>query len=360
MLLWLWHYLSSFYHGFLVFTYFSLRMLLAAATSLVIVLVSGRPLIHWLQRQQVGQIIRQEGPKAHYDKKGTPTMGGVMIIFAIVISTLLWTNLANPAVWQCLLALIGFGMIGWWDDYLKLMLKHSRGLASRWKFFWQSLLGVILALWIYHDLAIANLTPLPVPFAANIFIHLGLGLVIFSYLMIVGFSNAVNLTDGLDGLAIMPSVLVALGLMIFAYLSGNQIWANYLLIPYIAHAADIAIVCAALTGAGLGFLWFNAFPAEVFMGDVGALAIGGLLGVIATLIRQEMLLLIMGGLFVWETLSVILQVGSYKLRKKRIFKMAPIHHHYELKGWVEPKIIVRFWIITLILVIISLSSLKLR
>lgn len=356
---WLFHYLAKYYPHFIVFNYLSLRYILAALTSLMLVLLLGSPLIRWLQRQQIGQVIRRDGPSAHFEKKGTPTMGGVLVLFAISVSALCWGNLTAPYLWVCLITLIGYGIIGYLDDYLKVVRKHSEGLKPRWKFFWQSVLGISLAAWMSFLITPAQ-HGMVIPFFANTFLDLGWGFLIFSYLMITGFSNAVNLTDGLDGLAIVPCVLVGLALLIFAYVTSNVISASYLLLPYIPEATQIGIVGAALGGAGLGFLWFNAYPAQVFMGDVGSLSLGALLAVMAILLRQEIIFIVMGAIFVIETLSVILQVGSYKLRKKRIFKMAPIHHHFELKGWPEPKVVIRFWIITLILVLFGLATLKLR
>jgi phospho-N-acetylmuramoyl-pentapeptide-transferase len=287
-------------------------------------------------------------------------MGGALILGAIVASTLLWADLANRFVWVVLLVTAAFGLIGFWDDYLKLVVGNSRGLIARYKYFWQSVAGLGAALALYFTAQAPADTTLYLPFFKNVVIPLGVLFIPLTYLVIVGSSNAVNLTDGLDGLAIMPSVLVAGALGVFAYASGNAVFSNYLGIPYIAGSGEVLVICAAIFGAGLGFLWFNTYPAQVFMGDIGALALGAALGVIAVVVRQEIVLFIMGGVFVMETVSVILQVASFKLRGKRIFRMAPIHHHFELKGWAEPKVIVRFWIITVILVLVGLATLKLR
>jgi len=287
-------------------------------------------------------------------------MGGALILVAITVATLLWADLANRFVWIVLVVSVAFGLIGFWDDYLKLVVGDSRGLIARYKYFWQSVAGLGAALALYATAKTPVETMLIVPFFKDVMLPLGPLFVVVAYFVIVGSSNAVNLTDGLDGLAIMPAVMVAGALGVFAYASGNVVFANYLGIPYIAGTGEVLVICAAIFGAGLGFLWFNTYPAQVFMGDIGALALGAALGVIAVIVRQEIVLFIMGGVFVMETVSVILQVGSFKLRGKRIFRMAPIHHHFELKGWAEPKVIVRFWIITVILVLIGLATLKLR
>lgn len=356
------HYLTDLYHGFAVLHYLSTRCILAALTALLLALFLGGPMILALQKKLIGQVIREVGPQSHFSKKGTPTMGGILILLSITISVLLWGDLSNPYLWVTLVLMFGYGGIGWLDDHYKKVLKDSRGLASRWKYFWQSLLGLVVALILYHLLKANGELSLIIPFTENLRVPLGaLSFVLLAYLVLVGSSNAVNLTDGLDGLAIMPVVMVAGALAIFAYLSGNADLSYYLLLPYVPGAGELAVFCAAMVGAGLGFLWYNAYPALVFMGDVGALALGGVLGVIAIIVRQELILALMGGLFVAEALSVMLQVGSYKLRnKKRIFKMAPIHHHFELSGWPEPRVTVRFWIITFILVLIGLISIKLR
>jgi phospho-N-acetylmuramoyl-pentapeptide-transferase len=352
--------LSDYYSGFHVFQYLTLRAILAALTALAISLLVGPRMIRWLAEYQVGQRVRSDGPQTHLSKAGTPTMGGALILAAIVAATLLWADLANRFVWVVLLVTIAFGLIGFWDDYLKLVVGNSRGLIARYKYFWQSFAGLGAALVLYVTAQSPADTTLYVPFFKHFVVPLGVLFIPLTYFVIVGSSNAVNLTDGLDGLAIMPSVLVAGALGVFAYASGNVVFSNYLGIPYIAGAGEVLVICTAIFGAGLGFLWFNTYPALVFMGDIGALALGAALGVIAVVVRQEIVLFIMGGVFVMETVSVILQVGSFKLRGKRIFKMAPIHHHFELKGWAEPKVIVRFWIITVILVLLGLATLKLR
>ncbi|AUG99432.1 phospho-N-acetylmuramoyl-pentapeptide-transferase [Pectobacteriaceae bacterium CE70] len=360
MLVWLAEHLVKFYSGFNVFSYLTFRAIVSLLTALIISLWMGPHLIAWLQRLQIGQVVRNEGPESHFSKRGTPTMGGVMILASIIISVLMWVNLSNPYVWCVLLVLVGYGIVGFVDDYRKVVRKDSKGLIARWKYFWQSLLALAVAFSMY---AIGKGTPatqLVVPFFKDIMPQLGLMYIVLAYFVIVGTSNAVNLTDGLDGLAIMPTVFVAGGFALVAWATGNMNFASYLHIPYIRHASELVVVCTAIVGAGLGFLWFNTYPAQVFMGDVGSLALGGALGTIAVLLRQEFLLLIMGGVFVVETLSVILQVGSFKLRGQRIFRMAPIHHHYELKGWPEPRVIVRFWIISLMLVLIGLATLKVR
>lgn len=356
MLLWLSEYLQQFFHALGVFQYITLRAVMAALTSMVISLVMGPSIIAWLSKAQIGQVVRDDGPQSHLSKSGTPTMGGVLILASITITTLLWSDLSNIYVWAVLLTTLAFGCIGWIDDYLKLVLKHSRGLASRWKYFWQSVFGIIAALFLYAHSSGALL----VPFFKNVIIPLGPLYILLAYFVIVGTSNAVNLTDGLDGLAILPTVLIAGALGIFAYITGHIKFAEYLVMPYLPGVGEVAVFCAAMVGSGLGFLWYNTYPAKIFMGDVGALALGAALGIIAVLVRQELVLGIMGGVFVIETLSVMLQVGSYKLRGKRIFKMAPIHHHYELAGWPEPRIIVRFWILTVILVLFGLATIKLR
>ena len=352
--------LSDYYSGFHVFQYLTLRAILAALTALAISLLVGPRMIRWLAEYQVGQRVRSDGPQTHLSKAGTPTMGGALILAAIVVATLLWADLANRFVWVVLLVTIAFGLIGFWDDYLKLVVGDSRGLIARYKYLWQSIAGLGAAIVLYVTAQSPADTTLYVPFFKHFVVPLGVLFIPLTYFVIVGSSNAVNLTDGLDGLAIMPSVLVAGALGVFAYASGNVVFSNYLGIPYLAGAGEVLVICTAIFGAGLGFLWFNTYPAQVFMGDIGALALGAALGVIAVVVRQEIVLFIMGGVFVMETVSVILQVASFKLRGKRIFRMAPIHHHFELKGWAEPKVIVRFWIITVILVLLGLATLKLR
>ena len=352
--------LAQYQSGFRVFSYLTLRAILAALTALTISLLVGPTMIRQLADRQVGQRVRADGPQSHLTKAGTPTMGGLLILVAIVAAALLWADLANRFIWIVLGVTVAFGLIGFWDDYLKLVIGDSRGLSARYKYFWQSVAGLGTAIAIYITARSVAETTLYVPFFKHVLIPLGVLFVPLTYLVIVGASNAVNLTDGLDGLAIMPSVLVAGALGVFAYASGNVVFSTYLGIPYIAGAGEVLVICAAIFGAGLGFLWFNTYPAQVFMGDIGALALGAALGVIAVIVRQEIVLFIMGGVFVMETVSVILQVASFKLRGKRIFKMAPIHHHFELKGWAEPKVIVRFWIITVVLVLLGLATLKLR
>lgn len=354
-------YLRQHVSGFNVFTYLTFRSVLGILTALIFCFSFGPLLIERLYRFKFGQPVRDDGPKTHLKKTGTPTMGGLLILGAISVSTLLWADLSNRFVWFALLVTLAFGAVGFADDYIKIKYKDPKGLPARKKYFWLSLAGFGVATLIYWTAKTPTETTLILPFVKNVSISLGLFFIPWAYLVIVGSSNAVNLTDGLDGLAIMPTVLVASALAIFAYASGNAKFATYLGIPFISGAGELAIFCTAIAGAGLGFLWFNAYPAQVFMGDVGALALGAALGVVAVLVRQEIVLAIMGGIFVAETVSVALQVGYFKYSGgKRIFRMAPLHHHYELKGWPEPKIIVRFWIITLILVLIGLASLKVR
>ncbi len=352
--------LSDYVSAFRLFQYITLRTIASALTALVISLALGPWLIRHLTAQKAGQVIRGDGPQSHLSKAGTPTMGGTLILLSVAIATLLWMDPANRLVWIVLGVMLSFGAVGFYDDYKKLVLKDSRGLPARWKYFWQSLFGLAAALILFATATVPAETALFVPLFKTVALPLGGFFVAIAYFMIVGFSNAVNLTDGLDGLAIMPSVLVAVALGIFAYLSGNAVFSGYLDIPSIPGAGELAIFCGALAGAGLGFLWFNTYPAQVFMGDVGALAIGAALGCIAVIVRQEIVLLVMGGVFVMETASVMLQVASFKLTGKRIFRMAPIHHHFELKGWPEPRVIVRFWIISVMLMLIGLATLKVR
>ncbi|TXH04438.1 MAG: phospho-N-acetylmuramoyl-pentapeptide-transferase [Nevskiaceae bacterium] len=361
MLLYLAELLKEHVSGFNVFTYLTMRAVLGILTALIFSFAFGPVMIERLYRFKFGQPVRSDGPQTHLKKTGTPTMGGVLILVAITISTLLWANLSNRFVWFALLVTLAFGAVGFADDYIKIKHKDPKGLPARKKYFWLSLAGFGVSLMIYLTAKSEAETTLIFPFVKEFSIHLGLFFVLWSYLVIVGSSNAVNLTDGLDGLAIMPCVLVASALAVFAYATGNVKMATYLGIPFINGVGELAIFCTAIAGAGLGFLWFNAYPAQVFMGDVGALALGAALGVVAVLVRQELVLAVMGGVFVAETVSVALQVGYFKYSGgKRIFRMAPLHHHYELKGWPEPKIIVRFWIITLILVLVGLSTLKIR
>ncbi|MEN8823326.1 MAG: phospho-N-acetylmuramoyl-pentapeptide-transferase [Glaciecola sp.] len=346
--------------GFSVLNYLTLRAILATLTSLLMAILIGPTMIKWLQQLQIGQTVRDDGPQTHLQKMGTPTMGGVLILAAIITSVILWADLSNKYVWVTLTILIGYGVVGFVDDYRKVVRKDSKGLIARWKYFWQTVIALAVAIFLYSTTTQAEETQLVVPFFKDVVPQLGLMYIAFVYFTVVGSSNAVNLTDGLDGLAIVPTILVAGALAIFAYVTGNINFAIYLHIPFIPQTSELVIICGAIIGAGLGFLWFNTYPAEVFMGDVGSLALGGVLGIIAVLVRQEIVLVIMGGIFVIETLSVIIQVGSFKLRGKRVFRMAPIHHHFELKGWPEPKVIVRFWIISLILVLVGLATLKLR
>lgn len=361
MLLYITEFLSRYYHHvFHVFQYITLRCILAALTALIISLLVGPTVIRKLSGHQIGQVIREEGPKSHYEKAGTPTMGGVLILIAITFSIFLWADLSNRYIWVLLVATIGFGLIGFIDDYRKLILKHSRGLPGKEKYMWQSIIGFCLAVFLYLTAQNPAETQLFIPFFKTFVLSLGIFYIFFAYFVIVGASNAVNLTDGLDGLAIFPIAMVAGALGIIAYITGNINFAKYLYIPYIPGVGEVAVFCSAIVGASLGFLWYNAYPALIFMGDVGALGLGAALGTIAVIIRQECVLLIMGGVFALETISVILQVASFKLRGKRIFKMAPIHHHFELKGWPESRVIVRFWIVTFVLVLFGLATLKLR
>ena len=348
--------------GFNVFGYITLRTVLAALTALAISLIAGPAVIRWLAAKKIGQAVRDDGPKSHLTKAGTPTMGGALILIAIGITILLWGDLGNDYVWVTLLVTLGFGAVGWVDDWRKVVHRDPKGLASRWKYLWTSAIALAAALYLGVTADTPAETELIVPFFKAVAYPLGIfGFIALTYFVINGTSHAVNLTDGLDGLAIMPTVMVAAALAIFAYVAGHVGFSKYLGVPYVAGAGELAVFCGAICGAGLGFLWFNAYPAEVFMGDVGALALGAALGTIAVIVRQEIVLFIMGGLFVAETLSVMVQVLYFKATGgKRIFRMAPLHHHYELKGWPEPKIIVRFWIITLILVLIGLASLKVR
>lgn len=360
MFLTLAEYLQQYESGFSVFQYITLRAILGTITALVLSLVIGPPMIRKLSSYKIGQQIRDDGPQSHLSKAGTPTMGGALILVSIAISTLLWADLSSEKTWVVLGVTLSFGLIGGVDDYKKLAYGNSKGLSAKAKYFWQTVFGLAAACFMFSSAKTPVETTLIFPFLKDVMLPMGFGFIVLTYLVIVGSSNAVNLTDGLDGLAIMPTVMVAGALAVFAYLSGHSAFANYLGIPYIAGVGELSIFCGALVGAGLGFLWFNTYPAMVFMGDVGALALGAALGVVAVYVRQELVLVIMGGVFVMETVSVILQVGSYKLTGKRIFRMAPIHHHFELKGWPEPRVIVRFWIITVVLVLVGLASLKLR
>ncbi len=360
MLYWLADYCSQYISSLAVFSYLTLRAILGIMTSLAISLLLGPMMIRKLNEMQIGQAVRDDGPQTHLVKAGTPTMGGALILLSIFTSTLLWADLSNRYIWVVLVVTFLFGAVGWVDDYRKVVQKNSQGLSARWKYFWQSVIGLGAAVFLFTSAISPAETQLIVPFFKSIAWNMGVFYIVFTYLVIVGSSNAVNLTDGLDGLAIMPTVLVGGALGVIAYLAGNIEFAAYLHIPYIRGAGELVIFCTALGGAGLGFLWFNTYPAQIFMGDVGSLALGAALGVVAVIIRHEIVLFIMGGIFVLETVSVILQVGSFKLRGKRIFRMAPIHHHFELKGWPEPRVIVRFWIITVMLVLFGLATLKLR
>ncbi len=360
MLVWLTEYLTQYYSAFNVFSYLTLRAILSVLTALFISLFWGPKLIRKLQKMQIGQTVRDDGPQSHLSKSGTPTMGGLLILAGIVISALLWADLSNKYVWVTLFVVISYGVIGFVDDYRKVIRKDPKGLIAKWKYFWQSVVALIVAFGLFYTRQHEAETMLLVPFFKDVMPQMGMLFILMTYFVIVGTSNAVNLTDGLDGLAIVPTIMVAGALALFAYVSSHVNFSDYLNIPYLPLASELVIVCTAIVGAGLGFLWFNTYPAQVFMGDVGSLALGAALGVIAVLVRQELVLFIMGGVFVIETVSVILQVGSYKLRGTRVFRMAPIHHHYELKGWPEPRVIVRFWIISLILVLIGLATLKIR
>ena len=360
MLFWVFQQLSEVDSFFNVFGYITLRTILAALTALLLSLLLGPWFIRRLVRQQMGQPIRKLGPESHFVKAGTPTMGGALILFAIVLSTLLWADLGNRYVWVVILVTLVFGLIGWIDDYRKLVLQDSAGLPARWKYLGQSVVGLVVAGFLYVTADVPAATELIVPFFKGVAIPLGVFYIATTYFMVVGFSNAVNLTDGLDGLAIMPSVFVAAALGIFAYVAGHSVFSGYLGLPFLPGAGELAIFCGGLAGAGLGFLWFNTYPAQIFMGDVGALAVGAALGLIAVIVRQELVFIVMAGVFVMETVSVILQVASFKLTGKRIFRMAPVHHHFELKGWPEPRVIVRFWIISVILVLAGLATLKIR
>ncbi|MBP9218788.1 MAG: phospho-N-acetylmuramoyl-pentapeptide-transferase [Sterolibacterium sp.] len=371
-------------HAFNVVGYITLRAVLASMTALLISFVFGPPVIRWLTAKKIGQSVRDDGPQTHLVKAGTPTMGGALILLAMAVSTLLWSDLSNRFVWIVLLVTLGFGAVGWVDDWRKVVHRNPKGLSARAKFFWQSVIAAVAAVflafavaapdnsrlvdlfmaWVQggFDMALPEKAALIVPFFKSVSYPLGVfGFMILSYLVIVGSSNAVNLTDGLDGLAIMPTVMVGAGLGIFAYVAGHAVISKYLFLPYIPGAGELCVFCGALAGAGLGFLWFNAYPAEVFMGDVGALALGAALGTVAIIVRQEIVLFIMGGVFVAETVSVMLQVGYFKWSGgKRIFRMAPLHHHFELGGWKETQVVVRFWIITIMLVLFGLSTLKIR
>ena len=362
MLLELTRWLEQLQSLFGLFGYLTFRGILSALTALALSLWWGPAMIRKLAQYKGGQPIRSDGPQSHFSKAGTPTMGGALILMTVLASVLLWGDLRNRYVWLVLLVMLAFGAIGWWDDWIKIVRRDPNGMKSRTKYALQSLFGIAAGLFLYFtaDPTVPAATTFFVPLLKHVAIPLGGLFVVVAYFWIVGFSNAVNLTDGLDGLAIMPTVLVACALGVFAYASGNAVFSNYLQIPQIPGAGELVIICAAIAGAGLGFLWFNTYPAMVFMGDIGALALGAVLGAIAVIVRQELVLVVMGGVFVIETLSVMIQVASFKLTGKRVFRMAPIHHHFELKGWPEPRVIVRFWIISVVLVLVGLATLKVR
>ncbi len=367
MLLALAQWLAEDVRTFSVFNYITLRAMMAAMTSLIISFMVGPWMIRKLASMKIGQSVRSDGPQTHLIKAGTPTMGGALILTSVAISTLLWGDLHNSYVWVVLLTTMGVGAIGWVDDYRKVVHRNPDGLSAKAKMFWQSLIALAVGFFLWHHASLPAHTELIVPFFKHLVFPLGaVGFIVLVYLVIVGTSNAVNLTDGLDGLAIMPTVMVASALAIFAYVAGHAEFSKYLGEPSIPGAGELAVFCAAIAGSGLAFLWFNAYPAEVFMGDVGALALGAALGTVAVIIRQELVLFIMGGVFVVEAVSVMVQVSWFKYTKKkfgtgkRILLMAPLHHHFEQKGWKETQVVVRFWIITMLLVLIGLATLKLR
>ncbi len=384
MLLWLANLFASEFRGLTAINYITLRGVLACATAMAFALAMGPRMIRWLLTMKIGQAVRSDGPQSHLAKQGTPTMGGAMVLTSIAISTLLWADLSNRFVWVVMFVMVGFGAIGWVDDYRKVVHKNPKGMSAKEKLFWQAFIGLVASvylafavsapstskifdlifLWVQSGFTneLPSKADLIVPFFKNIAYPLGVfGFITLTWFVIVGTSNAVNLTDGLDGLAIMPVVMVGSALAVFAYVVGRVDYSRYLLFPYIPGAAELMVFCGAMAGAGLGFLWFNAYPARVFMGDVGALSLGASLGTIAVIVRQEIVLVVMGGVFVAETVSVMLQVGYFKYSKgKRVFRMAPLHHHYELSGWHENHVVIRFWIITMFLVLAGLSTLKLR
>ncbi len=360
MLLWLLHACQTHISMFRVFQYLTFRAIISALSAFTIALWVSPVAIRWLQALRLGQVIRDDGPATHLKKAGTPTMGGIIILGAVFVSVILWGDLSNRYVWVTLCVMLGFGGIGWVDDYRKVVRGNTEGLPARWKYCWQSVFGLAVACFLFFTAQSPSETQLVVPFLKSVLPQLGWFYIVLTYFVVVGSSNAVNLTDGLDGLALMPVVLIAIALGVLSYIAGNAIFAGYLSVPYVAGSGELIVFCSALFGAGLGFLWFNTYPAEVFMGDVGSLGLGATLGIIAVIVRQELVYCVMAGIFVLETLSVVIQVVSYKVRGKRVFRMAPIHHHFELKGWAEPKVIVRFWIITVILVLIGLATLKLR
>lgn len=355
------------YRPFNVFQYITLRAVLAAMTALLISFIIGPAVIRKLTQYKIGQAVRDDGPQTHLVKAGTPTMGGALVLLAVTITTLLWGDLENRYVWAVLLTTLGFGVIGWVDDWRKVVHRNPQGMRAKEKYFWQSLVAIIAVCYLAYSAKLPQQTELILPFFKTVAIPLGtVGFVILGYFVVVGTSNAVNLTDGLDGLAIMPTVMVASALAVFAYVSGNAVFAKYLAFPFISGSGELAVFCAAIAGSGLAFLWFNAHPAQVFMGDVGALALGAALGMVALVVRQEIVLFIMGGLFVAEAISVMAQVGYFRYTKKkfgqgkRLLLMAPLHHHFEQKGWKETQVVTRFWIITMLLVLFGLSTLKLR
>ena len=360
MLIWLSDYLMQLNSNFAVLQYITVRGIFSILTAMAVSLLIGPWMIRRLNYHQIGQVVRDDGPESHFSKAGTPPMGGALILVSIAISTLLWSDLSNHYVWTVLLVTVAFGAVGWVDDYRKVFEQNTVGLSARWKYFWQSLIGLTAAIVLYYTAQSPVETQYIIPFFKDVAVDVGVLYIVITYFMIVGFSNAVNLTDGLDGLAILPTVMVGGALGLIAYLAGHSEFSAYLNIPNVSGAGEIVIFAGALMGAGLGFLWFNTYPAQIFMGDVGALALGASLGVMAVISRHEIVLFIMGGIFVMETASVILQVASFKLTGKRIFRMAPLHHHFELKGWPEPRVIVRFWIITVMLVLFGLATLKLR
>ena len=361
MLLYITHLLTKVIGAFRVFDYVSFRAITACLFSLILTILIGNRVIAWLYKLKVGQTVRDDGPKTHLAKKGTPTMGGVLIIISVTLTNLLFADLTNAFIWLLLFVLISTGAIGFIDDYKKIVYKDSKGLSGRKKLLFQSLIAIVVSLVLCYVLKLPSVGEMVIPFSKTMIYPFGItGFLVITYLAVVGSSNAVNLTDGLDGLVSFPIITVALGLLVFAYIAGNKFFAAYLLLPHVPGAHEIVVFCCSLVGSCLGFLWFNAHPAKVFMGDVGSLAIGAVLGTIAIIVRQEVAFVIMGGLFVFEAISVILQVGYYKLTKKRIFLMAPIHHHFELKGWKENQVVVRFWIISIILLLLSLSTIKLR
>jgi len=360
MLLPLFDYLADFYGPFRVFEYLSLRTILSTLTAFLLALFFGPKFIHSMKENQVAQVVRDDGPISHLDKAGTPTMGGTLILTSILISNLIWGDLGNKYLWTVLFVTIFFGALGWYDDHLKIKKNNSRGLSPKSKLLWQSIIAIFASLFLFYTAQTDSETALIVPFLKDVSIPLGVFFIFLSSLVILGTSNAVNLTDGLDGLAILPCVMVAGGLGVIGYAAGNTFYSDYLNIPFILGSGEMIVFCGSIMGAGLGFLWFNTYPAQVFMGDVGSLSLGAALGIVAVIIRHEYILIVMGGLFVMEALSVIVQVISFKLTGKRVFNMAPLHHHFELKGWPEPRVIVRFWIITFMLVLLGLALIKLR